>query len=120
VSEGLEPDGKRRGQEDTTWEALVDTPSQDERYVMCLYVNGSSERSRAAIAALEALCTDHLQGRCDLEVVDLSRHPHLASSDQIFAMPTLVKKLPQPARRLIGNLADEQKVLLTLDLRPRP
>jgi circadian clock protein KaiB len=102
-----------------TLEGLLDEPSQAERYVLRLYVNGSSARSREAIAALEALCTDHLQGRCDLEVVDLSRNPHLAKSDQIVAMPTLVKRLPQPVRRLIGNLADEQRVLLTLDLRSR-
>jgi circadian clock protein KaiB len=74
-------------------------------------------RSTDAVASIKALCEEHLQGRYDLEVVDIYQHPHLAKDEQIIAVPTLVKHLPAPLRRLIGNLSDIERVLLGLDLR---
>jgi circadian clock protein KaiB len=89
----------------------------EERYVLRLYVTGMTLRSTEAFAAIKALCEEHLQGRYELEVIDIYQHPQLAKDEQIIAVPTLVKELPQPLRRLIGNLADEERVLLGLSLR---
>ena len=97
-----------------------DTLPDGERYVLRLYVTGETPRSRAAISAVDALCKEHLQGRYDLEVVDVYKHPHLAREDQLVALPMLVKKLPAPLRHLIGNLSDMEKVLLGMDLQPAP
>ncbi len=88
-----------------------------ERYVLRLYVTGMTPRSTQAFAAIKALCEEHLQGCYDLEVIDIYQHPQLAKDEQIIAVPTLVKKLPTPLRRLIGDLSDTEKVLLGLDLR---
>jgi circadian clock protein KaiB len=90
---------------------------QEERYVLRLYVTGMTPRSTEAFAAIKAICEEHLQGRYDLEVIDIYQHPELAKDEQIIAVPTLVKKLPAPLRRLIGNLSAEERVLLGLDLR---
>jgi circadian clock protein KaiB len=91
--------------------------SSDERYVLRLYVTGMTPRSTEAIATIKAICEEHLQGRYDLEVIDIYQHPQLAKDEQIIAVPTLVKKLPAPLRRFIGNLSDQERVLLGLDLR---
>jgi len=90
---------------------------QEERYVLRLYVTGMTPRSTEAFAAIKAICEEHLQGRYDLEVIDIYQRPELAKDEQIIAVPTLVKKLPAPLRRLIGNLSAEERVLLGLDLR---
>ena len=90
---------------------------QEERYVLRLYVTGMTPRSTEAFAAIKGICEEHLQGRYDLEVIDIYQHPELAKDEQIIAVPTLVKKLPAPLRRLIGNLSVEERVLLGLDLR---
>lgn len=86
------------------------------RYVLRLYVSGMTPRSSAAIAAIKALCATHLQGRYDLDVVDIYQHPELAKQGQVIAVPTLVRELPAPLRRLIGNLVDEERLLKGLDL----
>jgi len=91
--------------------------AQEERYVLRLYVTGMTPRSTEAVATIKALCEEHLQGRYDLEVIDIYQHPQLARDEQIIAVPTLVKKLPAPLRRLIGNLSDVERVLFGLDLR---
>ncbi len=96
--------------------ALAESPLE-ERYVLRLYVTGMTPRSTEAIAVIKALCEEHLEGRYDLEVVDIYQHPALAKDEQIIAVPTLVKKLPAPLRKLIGNLSDKERVLLGLDLR---
>ncbi len=83
-----------------------------------LYIAGQTARAAAAIANLERICEERLQGRYQLEVVDLLRNPQLARGDQILAIPTLVRRLPPPIKRLIGNLADTERVLVGLDLRP--
>jgi circadian clock protein KaiB len=93
---------------------------QGERYVLRLYVTGLTPRSTQAIASLRAVCEEHLAGRYDLEVIDLYQQPELARGQQLIAAPTLVKELPPPVRRLIGDLSDEQRVLVGLDLWKRP
>jgi len=87
------------------------------RYVLRLYVAGISPSSSAAIQAITAICEDHLKDRYDLEVVDIYRQPTLTRGEQIIAVPALIKKLPLPLRRLIGNMADTQRVLVGLDLK---
>ena len=89
-------------------------------YLLKLYVAGVTPRSSGAIRSLTELCETHLKGRYTLEIVDLYRQPTLAAGDQIVAAPTLVKKLPLPLRRLIGDMANEAKILVGLDLRPKP
>jgi len=101
------------------YERLVDE-RKCERFVLRLYVTGMTPRSCEAIAAIRGVCEQHLAGRFDLEVIDIYEHPALAAGEQILAAPTLVKQLPLPLRRLIGNLADTERVLLGLDLRPDP
>jgi circadian clock protein KaiB len=93
---------------------------QAERYVLRLYVTGLTPRSTQAIASLRAVCEEHLAGRYDLEVIDLYQQPERARGQQLIAAPTLVKELPPPVRRLIGDLSDEQRVLVGLDLCKRP
>lgn len=92
-------------------------PPEEERYVLRLYVTGMTRRSTEAFASIKAICEEHLQRRYDLEVIDIYQHPQLARDEKIIAVPTLVKKLPLPLRRLIGNLCDEERVLLGLGLR---
>jgi circadian clock protein KaiB len=99
-----------------SFEKLLAGSVAEERYVLRLYVTGMTQRSTEAIATIKALCEDRLQGRYDLEVIDLYQHPALAKDEQIVAVPTLVKKLPQPLRKLIGNLSDTERVLMGLDL----
>lgn len=88
------------------------------RYVLSLYVTGSSRRSLKAIESIKALCDQHLKGRYELEVVDLYQQPQKAKEAQIFAAPTLIKKLPPPFRRLIGDLTKPDRVLIALNLKP--
>jgi circadian clock protein KaiB len=91
--------------------------SQKAEYVLRLYITGMTARSAAAVATIKSICEEHLQGRYDLEVIDIYQYPQLAKDEQIIAAPTLVKKLPQPLRRFIGDLSDKERVLLGLDLR---
>jgi circadian clock protein KaiB len=91
-------------------------PPTDESWMMRLYVAGQSTRSLAAIANLRRICDTHMPGRCEIEVIDLMRNPELAKADQIVAIPTLVRKLPEPARRIIGDLSATDKVLMSLEL----
>jgi circadian clock protein KaiB len=86
------------------------------RYVLRLYVSGMTPRSSAAIASIRALCDTYLRGRYDLEVIDIYQQPQLAKEGQVIAVPMLVKELPVPLRRLIGNLVDEDRLLKGLDL----
>jgi circadian clock protein KaiB len=83
-----------------------------------LYIAGQTSRSLAALANLNRICEEHLQGRYQLEVIDLLEHPQLARGDQILALPTLVRKLPEPIRKLVGDLSDTERALVGLDLRP--
>src|ERR1700735_150738 len=83
-----------------------------------LYVAGQTPRSVAAFANLKKICEEHLAGRYNIEVVDLLKHPQLAAGDQILAIPTLVRKLPQPLRKIVGDLRDTERALVGLQLRP--
>jgi circadian clock protein KaiB len=90
-----------------------------EFYDLRLYVAGQTTRSLAALANLRRICEEHLEGRFRIEVIDLLERPQLARGDQILALPTLVRKLPKPIRKLIGDLSDTERALVGLDLRPR-
>jgi len=87
------------------------------RYVLRLYVTGTTRNSKRAIVNIRKICEEHLQGRYDLEIVDISQHPTLAEGEQIIAAPTLIKKLPLPLRRFIGDMSQTERILLGLDLR---
>jgi circadian clock protein KaiB len=83
-----------------------------------LYVAGNTARSAAAFENLQRLCESHLAGRYSIEVVDLLLNPRLAAGDQILAVPTLVRKFPEPIRKIIGDLSNEERVLVGLDVKP--
>jgi len=87
------------------------------RYVLRLYVTGTTPHSLRAIVNIRKICEEHLDGRYELEIVDISRHPALAEGEQIIAAPTLIKKLPLPLRRFIGDMSQTERILLGLDLR---
>ena len=91
-------------------------PQIDESWMMRLYVAGRSTRSLAAIENLRRICDTHMPNRYTIEVIDLMRNPELAKADAIIAIPTLVRKLPAPVRRIIGDLSATEKVLLSLEL----
>jgi circadian clock protein KaiB len=86
-------------------------------YVLRLYVTGATTRSARAISNIRKICEEHLEGHYDLEVVDISQHPMLAEGEQIIAAPTLIKKLPLPLRRFIGDMSHTERILVGLDLR---
>ena len=90
-----------------------------DRYHLRLYVAGQTTKSLAAMANLKRVCDEHLAGRYDVEVVDLLINPKLAAGDQILAIPTLIRRLPAPLKRIIGDLSNTEKVLVGLDIRPR-
>src|ERR1700744_552635 len=97
--------------------AAEDPPvDEEERYVLKLYVAGMTSRSARAIENVRAFCEKHLEGRYDLEVIDVYQQPELARSEQLIAAPTLIKKLPLPLRRLIGDMSNEERILVGLDL----
>lgn len=90
----------------------------EEKFELRLYVAGKTSKSVAALNNLNKLCEEHLKGKYIIEVIDLLVHPQLAEGDQIFAIPTLVKKVPEPIRKIIGDLSNEEKVLVGLNIRP--
>lgn len=92
-------------------------PDDNVLYNLRLYIAGNTPKSAAAIANLRRICEEHLVGRYTVEVIDLLVHPQLAAGDQILALPTLVRRLPPPLKRIIGTLADTERVLVGLDLR---
>ncbi len=98
--------------------AAAAKPRRSRTYVLRLYVTGTTARSVRAIQNVRRICEEHLHGAYELEIVDLYKNVPLAKGDQIIAAPTLVKRLPAPLRRLIGDMSDEQRVLVGLDLRP--
>lgn len=90
-----------------------------DEWILRLYVAGQSIRTTAALRNLESICEEHLAGRYRIEVIDLLKHPQLARGDQIVAVPTLVRHLPPPMKKIIGDLSNQERVLVGLDLRPR-
>jgi circadian clock protein KaiB len=83
-----------------------------------LYVAGQTAKSIAAIANLERICETHLAGQYRIEVIDLTKTPQLAAGDQIIAVPTLVRRLPEPIKKILGDLSNEERVLVGLDVQP--
>ncbi len=100
------------------WEATVAEAQADEVWHLRLYVAGQSPKSLRAFANLKQLCEEHLSGRHEIEIIDLLEHPSLARSDDIHAIPTLVRRLPAPLRKIIGDLLDTERVLVGLRLQP--
>lgn len=92
---------------------------EQEYYELRLYVAGKTTKSVAALRNLKQYCEEHLKGQYSLEVIDLLENPQLAEGDQILAIPTLVKKVPEPVRKIIGDLSNKEKVLVGLDIRPK-
>jgi len=95
-------------------------PAEEEErgvYILRLYVAGQTRKSLTAFANLKAICESHLAGRYKIEIIDLLENPTLAKGDQILAIPTLVRKLPEPMRKIIGDLSNTERVLVGLDLR---
>jgi circadian clock protein KaiB len=90
-----------------------------EKYVLRLYVTGMTPKSTQAIQNIKKICNEELHGRFDLEVIDIYQRPMLAGGEQIIATPTLVKKLPLPLRRFIGDMSDTERIVLGLDLIPK-
>jgi circadian clock protein KaiB len=88
------------------------------KYILRLYVTGMTKRSARAIENLQTFCEKHLAGHYELQVIDVYQQPELARTEQIVAVPTLIKKLPLPLRRLIGDMSDEERVLVGLDILP--
>jgi len=88
-------------------------------YELRLYIAGQTTKSVAALNNLKRYCEEHLKDQYTIEVIDLLKQPQLAEGDQIFAVPTLVKKVPEPVRKIIGDLSNEEKVLVGLDIRPK-
>ena len=91
----------------------------EEKWMLRLYIAGQSPRSLAALDNLKRMCEEHVSGRYSIEVVDLLKNPRLAKDDQIVAIPTLVRQLPSPLRKIIGDLSDTERALVGLQLRPR-
>jgi circadian clock protein KaiB len=115
------PDPKKSEADVTEeFERLLRVVHAGERYVLKLFVSGSSPRSTQAITTIRALCDERLKGRYDLEVVDIFQQPAEAAGSQIVAAPTLIKELPEPVRRIVGNLADRDKILIVLNLKDAP
>jgi len=90
--------------------------SEGKRWKLLLYVAGQTSKSLAAMANLQQFCDEHLAGDYHIEVIDLLKHPHLAAGDQILAIPTLVRRLPTPVKKIIGDLSKTERVLVGLDL----
>ncbi len=99
---------------------LRPVPRDPDFYQLRLYVAGLTARSQAALRNLEFICERHLRGKFRIEVIDLLQNPQLAAGDQIFAVPTLVRQLPPPVKKIIGDLSNHEKVLVGLNLRPLP
>ena len=120
--ENSKPDGKRplttklRGTPEAFEEAVKGNALKGARYILRLYVTGSTGRSLKAVYNLRRICEEHLPDDYELEVIDIYKDPEAAREAQIVAVPTLVKKLPQPIRRFVGDLSNTQKILVGLDI----
>jgi circadian clock protein KaiB len=98
----------------------IDVNADPEVWCLRLYIAGQSPKSLRAFANLKTLCEEHLPGRYEIEIIDLVEQPALARTDDIVAIPTLVRRLPMPLRKLIGDLSNTERVLIGLRLRPEP
>ncbi len=112
MEKGEEHDATKRFEE-------LASRAEGDKYNLRLFISGLTPRSTEAIATIRAVCEEHLHGRYQLEVIDLYQYPDLAESDEIVATPTLIKVLPEPLRRLVGDLSDVERVLVGLNLQKR-
>jgi len=92
--------------------------SKEENFELRLYIAGQTPKSVLALSNITRYCEEHLEGKYSIEVIDLLKNPQLAEGDQIFAIPTLVRKFPEPLRKIIGDLSNEERVLVGLNIRP--
>jgi len=97
---------------------MKSTPTKKKLWQLRLYVAGQTPKSILALKNINKYCKEHLEGQYSIEIIDLLKSPQLAEGDQIFAIPTLVRKVPEPIRKIIGDLSNEEKVLVGLDVRP--
>ena len=102
------------------FDSAITRERQREKYILRLYVAGPGIKSARALANVRKICEEHLAGRYELEIIDLYKNPVLAKGEQIVAVPTLIKALPAPLRKFIGDMSDVDRVLVGLDLRPTP
>jgi circadian clock protein KaiB len=100
-----------------SWDDPQKEAKKSETWDLKLYVAGKTTKSQTAFANLKKICEEHMQGRYRIEVIDLLENPQLAAGDQILAIPTLVRRLPEPIRKIIGDLSNTERVLVGLDLR---
>jgi circadian clock protein KaiB len=110
---------RKPADEAAEFEKALAAQPEAEHYLLRLFVTGTTPRSARAIENIRAICERKLHGRYDLEVIDIYQHPEQARPEQVIVTPTLVKKLPLPVRKLIGDLSDEERVLVGLDIVPR-
>lgn len=108
--------GKIRDSNTEFESAISEAAKSNQKYILRLYITGMTSKSTQAIQNVKKICEEHLKGRYELEVVDISQQPVLARGEQIIATPTLIKRLPEPLRRFIGNMSDTDKILLGLDV----
>jgi circadian clock protein KaiB len=97
--------------------AVKEDAAQPERFVLRLYIAGHTPKCMRAFTNLKRICEEHLAGRYGIEIIDLLQNPQLARGDQILAVPTLVRQLPEPVKKIIGDLSNTERVLVGLDLR---
>ena len=105
--------------EEENSEETEDITKSSEVWMLRLYVAGQTQKSMVAFANLQKICDEYLKGKYQIEVIDLTKNPQLAKGDQILAIPTLVRKLPPPIRKIIGDLSNTERILVGLDIRPR-
>jgi len=101
------------------FEAALGQPSPEEHYVLRLFITGKTPRSSRAIQNIRNICEEKLQGRYELEIIDIYQHPERIAPEQLCVTPTLIKELPLPVRRMIGDLSDKHRVLVALDVIPK-
>lgn len=104
---------------DAPSDETADAGGDEEQWELRLYVAGQTARSLTAFANLKRICEEHLQGRYSIEVIDLVERPQLAADEQIFALPTLIRRLPSPVRKIVGDLSNAEHALIGLQLRPK-
>jgi len=105
---------------DDSWADNIDRDEKQQKYVLKLYISGTTSKSVRAIQNIRKICEEYLSGRYSLEVIDIYQQPALVKGEQIIAVPTLIKKLPSPLRTFIGDLSSTEKILFGLDLRRKP
>ncbi len=119
MSVTIQPNPQPGAEIEATETSGADALQDNQQWVLRLYTAGQTPKSIAAFQNLKRICEEHLPGRYQIEVIDLLKNPRLAKEDQIVAIPTLVRKLPDPLRKIIGDLSDEDRTLVGLQLRPR-